>query len=716
MSWSGDRFKDMPAVPPTIANPDSVIRASFVPWRYYANVVTFGYSFAFWDWKRWERELDWMFLNGINMALAMTGQEYVFRRMYEDLGLTREELNGFFGGPAYMPWQRMGNLQGSWIVPNDTQYKNDWIDSQWDLQVHIMGRMHEYNITAILPAFHGFVPEPLRQKFPDVKFDRSNDWGYLPAPYANLTFIPSTDSFFSNMTERFFRTQASLYRRHGLEFNTNPNNYYLLDLFNELHPVCVTVECLKQTTSGVMKALKQADPKAIWVMQSWFLVQQNIWQEAETKAFFDGIKEVNEGKNAFVIDLYSDVFPFWNSTKGFYGIDWGWSMLNNFGGGQALYGTLPGLLTEPFKGYQQYPKGMRGMGITMEGINNNEYLYQVVLDIPWESELNQSPLNPQAHLESFIKRRYGPNQTSKAILDVWTTLSQTVWDCPTKQIAQSRSYLDLTPELDMERRYFLTRKFWYNQTKVVRAWGQFVRSASRKVPDHGKLVKGSSFRYDLVDLTREIMAAVVIPGLHAEIVAAYNAKDLARIRSTGKLILKAILDTDRILATHSHFMLGPWIRDARVSAKKGSSSITPINPADHFRYQDYLELSARNQITWWSPKPQQGLADYGGKEWSPVVKEYYYPRWDFFVDQLTTAVRQGRPLDNTTYLEESGKRESRWVKQTTCIDAIANCSSNVTLALEPKGDTVAVAQDIWDRWNHIAAQLAKKADKAANRT
>jgi alpha-N-acetylglucosaminidase len=75
-----------------------------------------------------------MFLNGINMALAMVGQEYVFRQMYEDLGLTREELNGFFAGPAFMPWQRMGNIQGSWALPNDTQFKHDWIDSQWDLQ------------------------------------------------------------------------------------------------------------------------------------------------------------------------------------------------------------------------------------------------------------------------------------------------------------------------------------------------------------------------------------------------------------------------------------------------------------------------------------------------------------------------------------------------------------------------------------------------------
>jgi hypothetical protein len=60
MTWSGDRFDQLPAVPPLIpaeAGIDGVVRASFVPWRYYMNVVTFGYSFAFWDWNRWQREL-----------------------------------------------------------------------------------------------------------------------------------------------------------------------------------------------------------------------------------------------------------------------------------------------------------------------------------------------------------------------------------------------------------------------------------------------------------------------------------------------------------------------------------------------------------------------------------------------------------------------------------------------------------------------------------
>ncbi|KAI8602270.1 tim-barrel domain-containing protein, partial [Dissophora ornata] len=700
MAWSGDRFDVMPAIPPAVPQAEGVIRASFVPWRYYMNVVTFGYSFAFWDWNRWERELDWMFLNGINMSLAMVGQEYVFRQMYEKLGVNRDELNKFFSGPAHMPWQRMGNIQGSWGFPNDTQFKNDWIDSQWELQGHIMARMNDYNITAIMPSFNGFVPHQLTEKFPDVKFQNASDWGFIPDPYSRLTFISSSEPFFANITQTFLQTQTSLYQQKGLDSTAKSNNFYLLDLYNELSPICMKAECLEQATSGVMKALKNADPKAVWVMQSWFLLNTDLWKAEETKAFFDGIREVNQGKDAFVIDLYADVKPLWNSTEGFFGIDWGWSMLNNFGGGQGLYGTLPTLLTEPFKGYHQKSKVMRGMGVTMEGINNNEYMYQVVLDLPWESP----PLDGQKHLESYIKRRYGPNQTSSTVIEAWTTLSQTVWDCRTNQMAQSRSYLDITPALDMYRPGFLSTKFWYNQPKVINAWSQL-----SELP-----LNVSSFRYDIVDVTREVMAAVVIPGLHKELVDAYKTKDLARTRSWGNMVLEAIKDTDRILATHSHFMLGPWIRDARISAKVTSASTSAVT--DMGRYADYLEHSARSQITWWAPMGQQGLADYASKEWSGLVKGYYYPRWQIFVDRLVTAVQNGSSLDYKAYLEDSLRVEEQWIQRQTCLGNTAGCTSSgsgrrETFPLEPVEDTVLVAQDLWDRWNKVAARLAEKADK-----
>jgi len=57
--------------------------------RYYQNVCTFSYSSVWWDWPRWEREIDWMALNGINLPLAFTGQEAVWQEVRVEAERTR---------------------------------------------------------------------------------------------------------------------------------------------------------------------------------------------------------------------------------------------------------------------------------------------------------------------------------------------------------------------------------------------------------------------------------------------------------------------------------------------------------------------------------------------------------------------------------------------------------------------------------------------------
>ncbi|KAG0219035.1 hypothetical protein BGX33_005077 [Mortierella sp. NVP41] len=789
MTWSGDRFDQLPSVPPLVpvdAGVDGVVRASFVPWRYYMNVVTFGYSFAFWDWNRWQRELDWMMLNGINMALTAVGQEHVVRKFYEDQGLERKDIDDFLGGPAFMPWQRMGNIQGAWALQENTTFNNDWIDSQWALQGQIMQRMQAFNITPIMPSFQGFVPRKLPEKYPKSTFVTASDWNEM-GKYSKVTSLLPTEPLFTTLSQQFIQLQRTMYKDMGIDLDLGTTeNFYLLDLYNEMLPSCTDPKCIQGIAGGVMRAFKVADPKAVWVMQGWFLIHDDPWQPPLNKAFFDGIKEVNDGRDAFVIDLYSDVVPVWDHSNGYHGTNWGWSMLNNFGGGQGLYGTLPTLLTEPFKGYQQPAKSMRGMGITMEGIHNNEYLYQLILDIPWQSIEATYPAlypTPPAKPGAYLLKQQG--------LEGQTHLEET------KQDSQSKTFLDNTPSLNMVKNGFMRTIMWYDQTKVVAAWKQLVESTETekskerrrrhsviqdsieavimaangrssaisstsssmwtsfsdwikeafehtvgRMNSHGRRrdaverratpnstlpsedelpLNVSSFQYDLVDVTREVLVGVVLPGLHRELVDAYKAKDLDRTRACGELVLDAILDIDRLLSTHTHFMVGLWIYDARVSARVVTDSPTGSGPTSMNRYRDYLEHSARNQITWWGPHGQGVLADYASKHWGGLVKEFHYPRWRIFVDHLVFAVEIGSAFDQTAYLADSLAKETSWVAETTCLGGCYADKSLTTARdpgvtkkypLEPVEDTVLVAQDMVDRWGQIAMRLAQASKDA----
>jgi alpha-N-acetylglucosaminidase len=102
VSWEADQL-NIPQPPPVV----SPTLRIFTPhkYRYYMNTCTHGYSAVWWDWARWEREIDWMALHGVNAPLMFTGQEKLLHEVYQELKVPTDD---YFTGPAFLPWNRMG--------------------------------------------------------------------------------------------------------------------------------------------------------------------------------------------------------------------------------------------------------------------------------------------------------------------------------------------------------------------------------------------------------------------------------------------------------------------------------------------------------------------------------------------------------------------------------------------------------------------------------
>jgi alpha-N-acetylglucosaminidase len=83
-------------------------------YSYAWNVCTHSYSFVWWDWLRWQQEIDLMALFGVNLPLAFVGQEAVVRKTFlaPPYNITDQELNAFFSGPAWLAWQRSQGMRG----------------------------------------------------------------------------------------------------------------------------------------------------------------------------------------------------------------------------------------------------------------------------------------------------------------------------------------------------------------------------------------------------------------------------------------------------------------------------------------------------------------------------------------------------------------------------------------------------------------------------
>ena len=63
------------------------------------NVCTFGYTTPYWDWERWEKEIDRMALYGVNMPLATVASEAIAERVWLRMGLAKEEIREVFHCP-----------------------------------------------------------------------------------------------------------------------------------------------------------------------------------------------------------------------------------------------------------------------------------------------------------------------------------------------------------------------------------------------------------------------------------------------------------------------------------------------------------------------------------------------------------------------------------------------------------------------------------------
>ena len=258
VSWGVDGSGDQLHLPEPLPTGFTKVRHVMVKYRYYMNVCTVSYSMAWWDIDRWTREIDWMALNGINMPLSFTGQEYVWKKFYLSLGLNESEINAYFSGPAFLAWQRMGNIKG-WGGPLD----DSWIIAQRDLQLQILNKTREFGMINVLPGFAGHVSNALKLLYPNASFTKNANWGRFNATYSGDYLLEPTDPLFVELGKKFYQILIDEYGSDHM-FNS--------DTYNEMQPSSNDPTFLADTNKAIYDAMAAVDSEGIFVMQGWLFL------------------------------------------------------------------------------------------------------------------------------------------------------------------------------------------------------------------------------------------------------------------------------------------------------------------------------------------------------------------------------------------------------------------------------------------------------------
>lgn len=632
LSWNGMQAT-LPEVLPVVTKKER--HETGLKLRYDLNYCTFSYTMAFWDWGRWEKEIDWMALHGINLPLAMTGVESVWYNVLKKLGYNKEEINEFISGPGFMAWWLMNNLEG-WGGPNP----DSWYQQQTVLQKKILKRMREYGIEPVLPGYSGMVPHNAKEKL-GLNVSDPGLW----CGYRRPAFLQPTDPRFQEIASLYYKEMEKLFGKA---------NYYSMDPFHEGGSVAGVD--LDAAGKAIMSAMKKVNPKAVWVAQAW--------QANPRSKMIENLK----AGDMIVLDLFAESRPQWGDSEstwyrksGFGQHDWIYCMLLNYGGNVGLHGKMAHVIDEFYKAKESpFGKTLCGVGMTMEGSENNPVMFELLTELPWREQR----FNKEEWLANYVRARYGSE--NKTVEEAWMLLGNSIYNCPPQSVQQGthESIFCARPsENAYQASSWSEMSDYYNPRDVIRAARLMVSVADQ--------YKGNNnFEYDLVDIVRQ---AITERGrlLYKAVIAAYASGDKPLFEMASQRFLQLILLQDELLGTRREFMVGNWIDQARNLGK------TPEEKA-------LYEWNARVQITTWGNRQasdEGGLRDYAHKEWNGILKDFYYMRWKAYFDNLTQKMNGKNPEEIDFYaLEEpwtKGTNPYPFESKSDCISTVKRIFADI---------------------------------------
>ena len=524
VSWYSFDKIEMPDVLPVV--PKKVVRSARVPERFFLNYCTYGYTLTWWGWHEWERLIDWMALNGINMPLAIAGQESVWLNVWKKYGLTEKQILSYFTGPSYLPWHRMSNID-HWMGP----LPMSWIKNQEKLQKKILQRTRDLGMKPILPAFAGHVPKILKEKYPKAKITPLSIWGDFEDQY-RCHFLDPFDSLFTDIQKTYIEEQTKLY---------GTDHIYGVDPFNELVPPSWEPEYLANASAKIYDVLKNADSKAVWLQMTWmFSYQRKDWTDERIKSYITAVPD----KKQILLDYYAERTEVWKFSESYYKQPFIWCYLGNFGGNTMIAGNIAEVdrrLNEAFANAES----MVGVGSTLEGFDVNPIMYDFVFEKVWHKD----SISLRDWTTRWAQRRVGTadENTEKA----WKLLVDKIY--VQYSLSTEGMLTNARPSLTGHGNWTTSNWTKYNNRDLLEAWGLLLKS---KVTTH------TAYKYDIVNIGRQVLGNYFTV-LRDEFTQAYERKDISALKIKGDEMLSLLNDLEELLYTSPYFLLGPWLTNAK---------------------------------------------------------------------------------------------------------------------------------------------------------
>lgn len=610
VSWYASDPVEMPSALPL---PERKIQASAkCANRFFLNYCTFGYTMPYWKWSDWERLIDWMALNGVNMPLAITGQESIWYKVWTDMGLTDEQIRSYFTGPAHLPWHRMSNVD-YWQSP----LPESWLENQEELQKKILKRERSLGMTPVLPAFAGHVPAELKQVRPEAKIYTMSQWGGYDDRYRSH-FIDPEDPLYSEIQRRFLEAQTEVY---------GTDHIYGIDPFNEVDSPDWNEEFLSNVSKKIYKSIESVDKDAVWLQMTWmFYHSAEKWTDSRIEAFLNAVPE----NKLVLLDYYCDFEELWRRTKNYYGKPYIWCYLGNFGGNTMLAGDIDDVDFKINRLFEEGGDNVFGVGVTLEGLDVNPLMYEYVFDKVWNPDMR-----PQDWIRTWSLCRGG--KVNEKVNSAWQKLHEDIYTKPA--LCGQAVLINARPQLEGVQGWNTHPEYHYDNDVLWRIWEELLSAGD---------IDNALFKFDVINVGRQVLGNL-FSDFRDRFTECYKKHDILGAEKMAAQMDQLIVDSDRLLSCSIELNMGKWIRDAR---EFGTTE----------QEKQYYEENARCIVSVWGQKGTQ-LNDYANRGWAGLTRSFYRERWSRFTSAVISAMKSGRQFSQDDYQKDIIEFEYQWTLQ-----------------------------------------------------
>ena len=448
-----------------------------------------------WDWARWERELDFLAMQGVNAAYMPVGQEAVWYYAALDMEIKREDAMSYLSNPCYFPLQLSGKLD-SFLPMTDTNF----LKAQIALGQQIITRMREIGIEPILPAFSGHVPKYLK--------------GYFPQ--ASLYFVTSFEGFpFTYRVypdDPLFTAVASALQKRQTDY-FGAAKYYMADPFLGVQPRVKDASLIPQTGSAILSAIRSVSPDGIWVQHAC--------------AFTAELTRTVPRDAALVIDTDGTQHEICGDLPYIRG------MRINEGAHTVLCGDAAKLLKTAF------PDDAAGIGVFSDYTLANPLLAACA----YRRLTEDAPANTQEWFVREAARRWG--SAEDCLRDAAKLLCETCCNAdspavPVGSIPATRPSTEVRHTAPDD-----TLALHYDNAALCRALEQLLAS-------EGDYTDG--YVFDVCDLTRQVLSNHA-RRLYVAVIDGYAKRDGRLFETATNAFMRVLSDMDRLLLTRPEFCL-----------------------------------------------------------------------------------------------------------------------------------------------------------------